>query len=273
MATSLALLPTSVNAGVDQGLVAHWTFDDHTATDQSGNGNNGVLSGGPLFVPGVSGLGLELDGVDDFVGVSDSPSLNPTSGLTLAAWYRPVSFAGSGNDPIIDKSFTSHTPPYYQYHLGVTGDQYPNPPSHGNFNFSVAVNGSSDQATSISSGNNTWTAGNWYHIVGTFDGTQLRLYVNGQVVASSNFAGSIPSYGQHVQLGKYDQLNSFLPGTIDDVRIYGRALSETEVFKLATGQTIPTVSSLGLTVLTVAIGYCGIHILRRRARRLVRIGA
>lgn len=215
---------------LNQGLVGHWTFDDQTANDSSGNSNNGTVFGSAAYTPGISGLALQLDGVDDYVSIADSPTLNPSNAMTVAAWYRPVSFSGGGNDPIVDKGYTSHSPPYYQFHLAASGDQYPSP-GRASLGFSVAAGGQNLPGASTIGGG-FWKPGEWYHLVGTYDGARVKLFVDGQLVASNPVTGTIPSYGRPVTLGKYSNLNAYLPGTIDDVRIYDRALTPGEVAAL-----------------------------------------
>jgi hypothetical protein len=225
----LGLLPRSARADLSSGLVANWTFDDGTARDSSPNGNNGTVTGACASVPGRVNSALALNG--GYVSVPDSPSLNPTSQLTITAWYNPVSFTGNGNNPIVDKGFTSHSPPFYQYHLGVTGDQYG---GGATFQFEVAAGGSASGASTPSG---FWTAGNWYHVAGTYDGAVVRLYVNGSLVASAPASGAIPAYGRPLELGQFSNLNDPLPGTIDEVRIYNRALTQDEIVQLAAGGT------------------------------------
>ena len=219
--------------------LGHWTFDDHTANDQSGNSRNGTILGGAIFAPSNLGQAIVLDGVDDQVVVPNAPALNPTNGITLAAWFRPASFVGTGNDPIIDKGFTSSAAPFYQYHLGVTGDQYVASPDHAQFTFSLSVNG---QFTLIFTPNDTWVPGNWYHVMGTYDGSTLRLYVNGQQVTSANAPGTITSYNTDVHFGRYGNSANYLPGQIDDVRIYDHALTPTQAMELYGRASLPVMS-------------------------------
>src|SRR5687767_13049731 len=81
------LLPADAQANLASGLVAHWTFNEGAgavAGDASGNNNPGLLTDGPVWTTGNFGGGLRFDGVDDFVDVADSSTLNPTAALTLA---------------------------------------------------------------------------------------------------------------------------------------------------------------------------------------------
>src|SRR5258706_16194343 len=73
------------------GLVGYWKLDDAlgiTAADSSGSGNPGTLINGPLWTPGKVGTALSFDGVNDYVDLNNSPSLNPSTQITLAAWIN-----------------------------------------------------------------------------------------------------------------------------------------------------------------------------------------
>lgn len=224
LAASMLAVASPAFAQPCDGLVAHYAFEGDTL-DASGLGNHGAPFGGPAYGPGMVGQALILDGVDDFVFIPDSPSLNPAAAITLTAWYRPASFAGSGNDPIIDKGAFSHDYPYYQYHLGVTGDQYG--VSARSFGGSAAVNGNPAGAGTAPG---AYTVGQWSHVAATFDGSRIKFYLNGQLVDDNPAIGSIVPYGRPVLLGRFVNLPQFfLPGAIDEVRIYNRALSAGEI--------------------------------------------
>lgn len=210
----------------EDGLVAEWHFDKgsgNVVKDSSGNGNDGTIYGA-TWVDGKFGKALSFDGVDDYVEVPDSPSLNPTEQITIEAWYKPLSFVGAGNEPIVDKSFTSHNPPYYQYMLGVTGDGYKNSPA--SFVFYITTNNNWKYTRSEPG---IWKTGQWYHIIGLYDGTSMELYVNGNLISSTPGSGKINNYGMKLRIGSYVNFNAFLRGTIDEIRIYNRALSPEEV--------------------------------------------
>lgn len=223
--TSVMLAPGVVSAQTCGGLVGHWSFEDssNTVEDSSGLGNHGTAFGSPLRVTGVSGQGLALDGINDFVEIADSPSLNPQSALSISAWWFSTSFSGSGSDPIVDKGASCHCVPYYQYQLGVSGDLYPHPSS---FSFIAAAGGLPAGAGSPL---RFHTAGRWYHIVGTYDGSETRMYVDGVLIDSHPATGLVTAYGKPVRFGRFNNLGQFyLPGVIDEIRIYDRALSPAE---------------------------------------------
>ncbi|MEK6701531.1 MAG: LamG-like jellyroll fold domain-containing protein, partial [Planctomycetota bacterium] len=192
--------------------------------DASGFANDGVAVGAPGYVPGAAGSGLSLDGFNDFVQVADSASLNPTAAISISAWWFSTSFSGSGSDPIVDKGASCHCYPYYQYQLGVSGDQYPYPSS---FSFIVAANGAPAGAGSDL---RFYSTGRWYHVVGTYDGSTMSFYADGVRLSHYPATGSIVSYARPVRFGCFNNLPQFhLPGVIDEIRIYDRALSADEV--------------------------------------------
>jgi len=222
-------IKTTVKADPSDGLVGYWNFDEGTATDQSGNGNHGTKYGGPATVTGISGSALSFDGVDDWIDCGNGASLNPSTAITLAAWYKPtISWYGAGNDPIIDKPYTSLSGPTYQYHLGVCGNLYP-VPSHLAVGFDLSPGGTWHWTSAPA---NTLTFHQWSFIVGTYDGSIMKLYVNGVLKSSKAVSGTISNYGQHLRIAKYFNFYgqaTFLPGVIDEVRIYNRALSVSEI--------------------------------------------
>jgi Concanavalin A-like lectin/glucanases superfamily len=210
---------------LNNGLIGYYNFNNNV-TDQSGKGNDGALFGG-YYSNELDGNGTyNFNGNGDYIKVNNSPSLNPSDAISISLWFKPVDFYGSGYDALVLKPFTSHVAPYYQYILGLEG-------SHGlcnyNFAFSVNVNGVN---TGIHSEVNTWTQGNWYHVVGIYDGLTLKLFVNGTLKVSLPAAGSITSYDTDLFFAKQSNIGSTTPGTLDNVRIYNRAISEKEVMEL-----------------------------------------
>jgi hypothetical protein len=216
-----------------QGLVALWRAENN-ALDSIG-GNHGTLQNGATYAAGRYGQAFSLNGVDDYLEIPNSPSLNPASAITVEAWYQPVSFAGNGNNAIVSKGYSSHSAPHYEYHLGVNGDQYSSPNSRpGSFSFAVSPN---NNYVYVESAANLWVPGNWYHLVGTYDGAEVRLYVNGVLQASQAATGTLNDYGKSVRIGAFNNISSsidFTPGLIDEVAIHNRALPATEIAVVST---------------------------------------
>jgi len=231
----VAALAGSIFAS-DAGLIGYWDFDEASGSiihDRTANGNHGTIVdpfGGTIsgvFVPGISGTALKLNGQTE-VQFGVPSGLSPAYGITLEAWYSGVDSYGTGNDPIIDRGYYSHTLPFYQFHLGVCGTLY-NPSHGGGFLFSIANNNHYNIVQTDPPG--VWQPGPWYHVVGTWDGTKQRLYVNGLMLEERTTTGTIPDYGQPMKFGGFDNLPAKLYGTIDEIRIYDRALTEAEILE------------------------------------------
>lgn len=203
----------------EDGLVAYYSFDDGTAIDNSGNGHGGQIHGA-VAISGVSGDALFFDGANDYINVSDSPSFNP-SAFTIGAWAK---FTGYGNDyqHIISKHVN-----YYGIREGYCL-QYMKISK--NLNFFTGTGGSS--YNHINSG--IIEPGDWHYIVGTFDGTEKRLYVDGSLIgtSSTNVVHSPNDLiiGCGGQFGSQSpQFSDFFLGSIDEVIVYDRTLTVNEI--------------------------------------------
>jgi len=92
--TAILWICGPVSASLDSGLVGYWKFDEepgNVVIDASMTGNDGTVYGA-ASVDGISGKALEFDGVGDYVDVPDAPDLNPTSAITVTAWFNVSSF-------------------------------------------------------------------------------------------------------------------------------------------------------------------------------------
>jgi len=202
------------------GPVANWALNGD-ALDSSGEGNHGAFSN-EVFIPGVQGPCLQLgDPGIAYAVFPDSPSLNPATAITVAGWYRGPIFAGDGNNGLVSKVGDGALP--YQYHLGVIGQDYS--AFGAGFNFDVTTT-DSGWVTAAAHG---WDPDVWYHVVGTYDGAAVNIYVNGVLQESVPATGTIPSFGGPVYVGQNAYSGSLLPGDADEVLIYNRALSAAEI--------------------------------------------
>lgn len=101
---------------------------------------------------------------------------------------------------------------------------YPSLP--GRFAFSVSIN---NIEFDVSTDANYWQVGEWYFLVGTYDGTNVKLYVNSQLIKTLNATGILSSYNTYMNMGNNTTADDFLQGSIDDIRIYKRALTQVEI--------------------------------------------
>jgi gliding motility-associated-like protein len=218
----LAQIPTN-------GLVAYYPFDEN-ANDLSENGNHGIIYS---VTPATNRCAIqkkafEFDGLKSEIVIPNSAVLDNLTNISLCAWVKPtISFYGTGNNAIIDKGYYSHNNPYYQYHLGITGNLYPYHPA--SFAFAVSIN---NEYCLIQSTSHIWSAGIWYFVVGTYDGNYIKLYINGEIDSIEFKPGVIDHFGKHIHIGKFGNLNAYTPAVIDDIRIYNRALFQNEILIL-----------------------------------------
>jgi glucose/arabinose dehydrogenase len=198
------------------GLVAAYGFNAGSGTalaDATGKGHTGTLSGAAWSAAGKNGGALSFDGLNDWVTVADADDLDLTNGMTLSAWIRP-SGAGSDWQTIVLKE----SPGFMVYALYSDTDTN-RPSGH-------VVIGGSDLDTR---GTAQLAPAVWTHLAATFDGGTLRLYVNGGLVATRAVTGSMTASTAPLRIGGNATWGEWFGGLVDDLRIYNRALSATEI--------------------------------------------
>ena len=201
-----------------------WKFDGN-ATDSSGSANNATLVGSPAFVAGQLGSALQLNGTSQYASVADAASLDLTTGLTLAAWIRP----GTGATQDLIKKATNGSVDGFELSLA-------SPTSAAGQRVFVRLN----QATSgdtfrINSTTTYPTNGTWMHVAATYDGTTIRIYINGLLEGSVAGPAAIATNSLPLSLGAQSDASRFYTGLLDDARVYATALSATEIAALAGG--------------------------------------
>jgi glucose/arabinose dehydrogenase/PKD repeat protein len=205
---------TTPAAPVTPGLVGAWAFGEGlgtTTADASGNGNAGTIAGATWSTQGRYGNALNFNGASSTVRVTSSASLNLTSAMTLSAWIRPTA-SQTGWRTIVQRQADA-------YFLNASNDQPMRPAGGGTIGGSVRYIGG-PTANPL----NTWT-----HVAVTLGGNQLRLYVNGIQVASRGANGSIQTTTNPLWIGGNQPYGEYFQGLIDEVRVYNRALTATEI--------------------------------------------
>ena len=188
-------------------LLLHMNEESGTIVDYSGEGNNGTTYGGVTYgAEGKFNTALEFDGVDDYVEVPDSDSLDITDEITIETWIK---LKNTGKNYIVDK--------FHEWGLKVTDYKQ-------TVTFFIADQSPVDFVTTETISLNTWT-----HIVASYDGTNRRIYFNGVEVKSDTPSGSIGTSTGSLFIGNYGGGGFSFDGKIDEVRIYNRALSAEEI--------------------------------------------
>ena len=219
--------------GLDNGLVGWWTFDGRDmagnyAFDKSGNGNRGTLTGTngvPVRTLGKLGQGLSFDGVDDSVDIPPTPAFVDNTTGSVSLWFNTKSF--TAEQIFADVLFVSDPDEFRIEYLGDSNDQ-----------LRVVVVNNAVATAALDTANNTITDSNWHHLVVTSDGSVVRLFLDGAqktltAAVGSNtgqwFASAVDA--NRLNLGSQNGASSLL-GSLDDVRIYNRALSADEIKRL-----------------------------------------
>src|SRR5438874_4554532 len=168
------------------GLVAAYGFNEGAGTtvaDASGNGNTGTIDGATWTTAGRYGSALVFDGTSTSVTVANAGSLRLTTGMTLEAWVYPTG-ALTGWRAVIDKNVDG-------YYLMASSDQGSRP----------AVGGAWPPGGRIMYGPTGLGLNTWTHLAGTFDGAMVRLYVNGELVASQAQPAALTATAGTLQIG------------------------------------------------------------------------
>jgi hypothetical protein len=231
-------LVSAVDAGAELGsgdyggygdLVGYWKFDDGTGvsvSDSTGNNdatfygesfNDGTINGAS-WASGKYGSGLSFDGVDDYVDAGDDASLDITGSLTVELWAKLNSHSSTTELDYAGK-YRGVGDRSWALYIGRTDNLT-----------TFGVWNASDNAA-IATSDSILSANAWQHLVGVFDSNsgEVALYVDGvKQSTTGTLKGTINSTSINVKIGKTDA-NYYFNGSIDEVRIYNKALTQAEI--------------------------------------------
>ncbi len=213
--------PGHVSALAAAGSEIGWWKFDGNLTDSSTNANNGTGVGSPTFATGKAGQAVSLNGTSQWVSVADANSLDFTTGMTLAAWIRPTVTINTTQDVIKKASTTGTIVNGYELSLSSAGKVF----VRLNNNAATRV----DSLTSYPLNNTAWM-----HIAATYDGANLRLYINGTLEGTVATTTPIAVNSLPLALGAQSDNSRWFRGLLDDARVYATALSASEIADLVT---------------------------------------
>jgi prepilin-type N-terminal cleavage/methylation domain-containing protein len=235
--SNLKLTPSLVENrnNKDPSLVGYWSFDEGTGTiayDYSGNGNNGTLysslticsnpptSGCPQWTTGKVGGALNFDGNNDYISIPDSSSLKLATSVTIALWFKMADYPPppppGGYDwyNFVNKGRYTDSYGLMYYRGGSLGS------------FTFYLKGVTPATVSFSF---TPSLNQWYFIVCTWDGNNAKIFLDGVQKTSVPTTGNLYISTNQLRIS-LDTGNTYpFNGTIDEVRIYNRALSGEEI--------------------------------------------
>ncbi len=204
-----------------------WYRAEFTAKDSIGS-NHGTLQNGASLATGMIGQAFSFDGINDSVNIPAASSLNVGAQATFAFWMRP-----DPSNPmnaccqglVVRDNMSIEIANPFGVPVGII--------------FGASNGGTNVHTSDVVGTGFPVTAGQWHHVVGTYDGTAVRLYVDGLERAAAPLTGTIPPIGAggFLTIGSEDGHTlcpscvgtRYFHGMIDDVQIFNRALSSAEV--------------------------------------------
>jgi len=241
-----ALLAPSPAAAADPDLLLQLKLDEGSGTaadDASGFGHDGTVvsgAGGPHWTAGKSGQALEFYNYNGtrtrYVRVPWQPTLQATTGLTLMGWVH-VRTITTGNQTVLGRG-NSDTDWLLQLRNRARRLTF------------VLASGSAVRTLNVNLAANALAAGDWHHVAATYDGSRMRIYLDGvlrgnraasgQVVSASN--PNLP-VGVGAQPQTPTRWRNGIPGALDDVRLYKRTLTAVEI-QAAMNEAGPAITRL-----------------------------
>jgi hypothetical protein len=186
-----------------------------TTADGSMSGNGGTLVNGASWITaGRYGGAINFDGVNDYVRAADSTSLDLGRTGTVEAWVKLDTL--NRWHSVVAKG-SANTNSSHNYAIEVS-----------NSNRWVCILGSGASSLTLQS-SSVATSNRYYHVACAWDGTTARLYVDGALIASSSQLVTPVGNTAPLTVGQFGGDTDRLDGVIDEVRIYGRALSQAEI--------------------------------------------
>jgi hypothetical protein len=226
MAAMFAMASTSASAAILP--IGIWHFNASSGTevaDASGHHHTGTLEGGAAWSAGRFQGAVSLNGQSAAVKIPASSTLEP-SNITVSTWLdatNPGSFRyvlAKGANGCIAASYALYTGP------------------NGGLEFYVAGSQGASYGVSPEAGTGIWN-GQWHNVVGTYDGSTVRLYLDGQQVGSGTAYGTPIGYpavsSNDLLIGNFPGCAELgFRGRVDEVKLFDRAMSTTEI-KLGVG--------------------------------------
>jgi hypothetical protein len=215
---------------LEQGLVGYWKLDDASgtsATDSSGNANTGTLTNGPTWGTGRVKGDTVFDGVDDYADAGVFTDL--TGNFTVSTWVY-INGTTSAVQDLVSKFGGTAATTNFLLEVNSSGTLV---------SFFVGDGNPSNAASA------TISLGQWYFVTGIWDGTNTKIYLNGSFIANATTPLTPDVSGTHLFIGARSSGLRFTNGSLDEVRIYNRALSDEEVGKLYR-ETVPDNPDTGL---------------------------
>ena len=224
-------------------LIGYWKLDENnglSTVDSSGYGNDGILIGA-TWTAGKSGSALDFDGIDDYILCAERIGTEPGTYpevlmpeiFTVSCWTKLENFAyfssfvGNGIDTGDDECG------FFLYNWGWVGENEQD--------FGLAIR--TESGMNYVETPNIYQTNTWYHLAATYDGTNVRIYVNGALVTGPDDVGGpirwisavSNNYPERFAIGVWldPGYDLWIDGVIDEIGYWNHVLTEIEIKKLA----------------------------------------
>ena len=217
----ICLSTVTARGALDKSLVLYLTFGEgkgDIVADVSFYHNNGVIKGDPDWVAGKAGFALEFDGDGDTVEIAHDDSLNITTAATMAMWVNVPTAGEEEYQAGIEKGTWDDAGEYSLY------------PVYEGRSTVVQFAELPDDCDDMTTGRDIQD-NEWHHLAGTWDGQTISLYIDGELEKSCECAGELGTNTKKLYIGSRMGELRFFTGTVDEVRIYNRALTQKEIQK------------------------------------------
>jgi hypothetical protein len=214
-------------------LVGLWRFDETSGTiaqDSSGNGHDGTLLGDPVWGAGKIGGALEFDGTDDVVVLGAVDVVGP--GITMAGWLKPDDFDINDGRVLTKAVEWGENDHWWMLSTIAAG---------GEIRLRFRLKTTDEQGTTtLIADSGVLETEEWQHAAATWDGSMMRLYLNGEEVGSTAKGGDAVATDSsvHASIGSQppdafatdiSHVNKYFDGALDDIRLYNEALAQEEI--------------------------------------------
>jgi hypothetical protein len=209
-----------------ENLVAYYAMESNGA-DSSGRGNNGTPIGSPAYAPGIAGMAMDFDGLDDWLDLGTLDVVG--GGITLSMWVNPESYMFNDTRTISKATGTGSDD--HLWMLSTNGANHV-------LRFRLKTDEGQSTTTLIADSGDI-LEGEWTHAAATWDGSTMRLYRNLELVGSTAKGGTAvavdPTVGAAVGNQPAGAGDKHWVGLIDEVKIYSRGLTAGELRYIASG--------------------------------------
>jgi len=209
-------LGTNEYASLSDGLVGWWQLDESATTtgaiDKTGNGNTGTYTVTASTTSGKFNRSAVLDGNSDYISVAHNEELNMKKDLSIALWIYPT---------VIDNDWIRF----------VEKSDYDD-----SYSFTTGSGSNRDLAfwfnnTEVIDTDEVLSLNTWQHVALTYNGEYAKIFLNGELVKSVAYSGSVPGNSLPLTFGE-GVGSRYFEGQMDEIRIYNRGLSDIEIQRL-----------------------------------------